>query len=435
MKRTKILVLSWEAWNGTNSFGNSYSSIFKNISQLEIANISCRYGRTDTNIVSRSFQITEKSILKSFISKSAAGHEILDSEFSNDIPLEKNGYNRSLWNLITWVRTHRFTLIFWLRDLIWFTKKWKCKELNRFIDDFDPDVIWIPVYYSTYMNDIALYLKKYTNKPMVSYISDDNYTLNQFSLSPLYWIDRLIKRPYIKKVIKNSKILYVITEKQRDEYKEIFGIECLLLWKGADFTSIVPTVPILNSPLKMVFMGNIGLNRWKSIVNIIDALKIINKDSIKLLLDIYTLSPLTDEIKSKLNIEGVSCLMKNIPSDEINAVFENSDILLHVEPTSLKYRLMYRLSFSTKLVDCFAAARCIFAYGGNTGSLDYLRRNDAGIIVSEKKEIYSTLLDLINDSDRIKSYGIKSFQCGLKNHNLSDIQTNLVQDLKRVINQ
>ena len=39
-------------------------------------------------------------------------------------------------------------------------------------------------------------------------------SLKQYSLSPMYWIDRLIKRRGVKRVIQNSEICYVITEKQ-----------------------------------------------------------------------------------------------------------------------------------------------------------------------------------------------------------------------------
>lgn len=50
---------------------------------------------------------------------------------------------------------------------------------------------------------------------MVGYISDDCYTLRQFSLSPLFWIDRLWKRRYVKRAIDECMLLYVITDRQK----------------------------------------------------------------------------------------------------------------------------------------------------------------------------------------------------------------------------
>ena len=47
----KVLILSNTPWREDNSFGNSFSNIFGNIPNLEIANIFFKYGEPDNNIV------------------------------------------------------------------------------------------------------------------------------------------------------------------------------------------------------------------------------------------------------------------------------------------------------------------------------------------------------------------------------------------------
>ena len=66
-KEIKILVLSYEPWDVTNSFGNSYRAIFSNIENIQVANIYCKYGRPNDEIITRAFQITDKSILQSIV--------------------------------------------------------------------------------------------------------------------------------------------------------------------------------------------------------------------------------------------------------------------------------------------------------------------------------------------------------------------------------
>ena len=95
-------------------------------------------------------------------------------------------------------------------------------------------------------------------------------------------------------------------------------------------------------------------------------------------------------------------------------LFQNNDILIHVEPTDLKNTLYYRLSFSTKLVDYFRNGRCIIAYGGFTGSMDYLTANDCGIYISAKDNLNDKLKLILTNPSLIKEYSNKCYNIGVK---------------------
>ena len=89
--------------------------------------------------------------------------------------------------------------------------------MTKAFDDFKPDIIFQPIYYSNYILRTALFIKEYTGVPMIGYISDDCYTLKQFRLSPLYWIDRFHKRRKVKKVFLSCEFVYVISDIQKTE--------------------------------------------------------------------------------------------------------------------------------------------------------------------------------------------------------------------------
>lgn len=226
----RILVLSNTPWANDNSFGNSFTNIFSGIPDLEFANIYCRYGKVDSELVSESFQITEKQLVKNLKNKSVPSGAVIPVHTdSNAAQTEKPaGFEVG--------QKKRWMLMFWARDLIWKIGRWCSPELKAFVDDFKPDLIFQPIYYSNYLTRIALFLKKYTGVPMVGYISDDCYTLRQFSLSPLYWLDRLHKRRKVKKVFESCEFVYVISEIQRKEYEQIFSKKCKVLTKCADFS-------------------------------------------------------------------------------------------------------------------------------------------------------------------------------------------------------
>jgi hypothetical protein len=76
----RILVISNTPWRDDNSFGNSYTSIFKGIKKIELANIYCNYGAPDNDLVAHHFQITEKSLI----------HNLLNPKYPSGRVVENN---------------------------------------------------------------------------------------------------------------------------------------------------------------------------------------------------------------------------------------------------------------------------------------------------------------------------------------------------------
>lgn len=422
----KILVLSSTPWASNNSFGNSFDNIFEGIEDIEIANVYCKYGKPDTTLASRFFQITEKSMLKNLKNpKVPSGQEVISDKSASSDAAEPKGADLA--------RKKRWTVMFWVRDLIWQIGRWKSPQLKRFIDDFQPDIIFQPVYYVRHMNRIASFIKKYTGVPMYGYVSDDVYTLKQFSLSPFYWINRFLCRAKVRKVVKQCEILYTISEIQRSEYEKIFKVPCKVLTKSANFDEAPEPKKEYNKPLQLVFTGNIGTNRWKSLAIIAESLKEINENGVKAEMKIYTGTPMTEEMKATLNIEGCSQVMGFVPSSEIPKIQSDADMLIHVESSDLKSRLAVRQSFSTKIVDYLKIARPIIAVGPkNVASIEHLIRNDCAIVADNKPELIEKLDEVISDNNKLTEIALKGYECGKKYHNKADYNKMLLQDFKKI---
>ena len=422
-KEIKILVLSYEPWDVTNSFGNSYRAIFSNIENIQVANIYCKYGRPNDEIITRAFQITDKSILQSIVKGTPSGKEI---NLKND---SKNVHDILTDTQTNFFRRHRFRLVFWARDLLWITGKWWSEELEQFVIDFNPDIIWCPIYYSVYLNQMAFYFKEMTEKPMVGYSSDDDYTLKQFNLSPLYWIERFIKRVYIKKTIDLCEQLYVITSKQKQEFDRIFGKNCKILCKGADFSGKMPFHESTKETINILFMGNLSDGRWKSILEVTEVLKRINREkgAIRFSLHVHSMTPLSKSVMRKINIKPF------IPDEAVDKAVRGADILLHVEPLDLSERLKFRLSFSTKIVTYLENASCILAYGGMTGTMQYLVDAKAGIYAGNMKKLYKILNYISENPQIIEMYRKRAWDCGMKRHDEKKIGKEIRFDLEKLI--
>lgn len=428
-----ILVLSNTAWNKDNSFGNSFSNIFEGIPNIKFANIYCRTGEPDNGFDMQYFQITEKSLIDNLRYKHIPSGRIVYHQDSTN--LERENLNKYEVPGFSQASKMRWQIMFWARDCIWKFGRWKSVQLLRFIDDFKPDLIFQPVYIKPYINDIALFIKKYTNVPMIGYISDDNYTLKQYRLSPLYWIDRLYNRRKVREVIEQCKLLYVISDIQKKEYEEIFTPPCKVLTKCADFTKTLPKWPLPNKKISLIYAGNLGTGRWKSLGLISKVIERLQNENYLITLDVYSSTPQTKRIKKELHKRGTT-LHGAVPYKYILDLEQQADILVHVEGLEKKNRLEVHQSFSTKLVDFFELGKCIFAIGTeDEASIYHLIKNDAAIVAKNEDEIYKKLKYIVMHPEIVLEYGEKAFLCGAKNHNKLYIQRMLMQDIEKVITE
>ncbi|WP_286156670.1 hypothetical protein [Bacteroides caecimuris] len=424
--KIKLLFISSTPWDDNNSFGNSFSNIFGGNDNYEIYNIYLSEGNSTSPLVKRKYQISFGEMVRSLKNpKFKPGKEIIDEQ-------ETENFSERGEAIFKKASIMRWQIMFWARDAVWATGKWKTPQLDEFIKSVNPDIIFQPIYYSSFVDEVGLYAKKLTGAPMVGYISDDCYTLRQFSLSPLFWIDRLWKRRYVKRAIDECMLLYVITDRQKSEYTEIFGNKCKLLFKGGDFNEPFQTHEI-QTPIKLVYTGNIGAGRWKTLAKLAEAIKDVNNGETIFEMKVYTATPISNEMRKSLDIKGACSLMKPVPVSQVAEIQRQSDIVVHVEPFALSERYKARLSFSTKIVDYLQSGRCILAIGWEeTGGIEYLRNMDAAITITEPSTIKSKLLEIKNDPSVITDYASKGYRCGKANHRIESIRSGLYADLKEV---
>jgi hypothetical protein len=121
-----------------------------------------------------------------------------------------------------------------------------------------------------------------------------------------------------------------------------------------------------------------------------------------------------------------------IATSEVMSVQQSADVLVHVEPTTKSERLFYRLSFSTKIVDYFYNSRCILGIGGKTATLDYLKDQDAGIVVYDLNDLEKSVLNLVENPEIINKYANKAWDCGQRNHQRSELKKMLLDDFLNV---
>lgn len=393
---------------------------------VELASVYTRAGTPDKEI-SQAFCITEKMLIRNLIKKTPVGIRVEGTENSEKSKVQSKKNEQRLFNFI---KSRRWRVFFWIQDFIWKIGKWKSPELRSFVEEYDPDVVFTLLTDSVILNKLILHVAELANKKLVLYAWDNNYSLKQFQLSPLYWIRHLKNRKSMRKVVDQTDLLYVISDVQKTDYEKAFNRECKILTKGADFSNDAPVKKDYNQPLQLVYTGNIGMNRWRSLDAIASALEKINENGVKVQLRIYTGNTVTAKISKALNKGESSFIMGSVSADEVLRIQDEADMLVHVESKDLKNKLLVRQSFSTKIVDYLKSARPILAYGPkDVASIRYFIKNDCGIVANDENELYEKLKLVVDDMNKLDLLAEKAYKCGRENHNKSDIHEMLRKDL------
>lgn len=422
----KILILSKEAWRDEQNGGNVLSNMFSNF-RADFAQIYCNEQEPNNSICCHYYQMTDKMMVDNIFHRRKVGR-VLNYEKTPSTTLAK-------------VESYKVTsrkiggsLIRVARELVWKLGKWDKKGITEFAKNFNPDIIFAPCYGNHYMQKLTVLVHDAIKVPMISYISDDFYSNNQIKFSPLFWINHWLLRNRTRKTFRHYSLVYTMTDEQKFLCEKEFNANMKILRKSGTFNSVNEKRSV-NTPIKFVYAGGIYLNRWKTLKVLVDAMRIINTDGVKIVLDIYTNNPLNKKMKKVINDGTTSTVHKAVSMEELRKIYHNSDVALHAESFDITNRQVVRMSFSTKIVDCLDSGCAVMAIcDPKQAGFAYLKRNDAAICVSDLSKLKSKLTEMVNNKNIILAYQRKAFELGRKNHLENEINAMLINDFNLFAN-
>lgn len=397
---------------------DTMSSLVASFPPENVASLSIRASKSNSKVAGRYFHIIEGRVIKSILHPSTiTGEEYTrsDNSYNEDIEAEEKRYSRTFG-------FGRFFLVL-AREILWKLGHWKSPALDLFVGDFNPDVLFFPIEGYIHFNRINQYIiKTYKPKRVVGYMWDDNFTYKQHRFDLLYFIHRYWLRKSVKSLIHSCDVVFAINPKMKRELDAEYGIESILLTKPIrDVITPEKTEP--REPIRMLYSGKLVIGRDKAIADIVDAIRIVNKEKQQVVLDVYTGTPLGSKMRARIDVPE-SCNLKGfVPQNKVLEEQQKADVLLFVESLT-KQDMSARLSFSTKITDYLSAGKCIWAVGNNDlAPIDYLKEEDAALVSSTKESILEQLQTIINNHEMISIYAQKAHECGIKNHNQQVIKT------------
>ena len=406
----KILIVSRGVWNDAGT-ASTLSNIFQNYDSAKLSQIYIETKKPNTRLCQSFFQISEYSLIKKIFKWRTRTGRRVDASYS-----ENSDVARKESSTMNYVREHRSFAYTMLREVLWHLNGWKSKELRAFIEEENPDVLWLAGSPLILMNRLSQYIVKKSRKPYCIYEMDDVYSYRNCGNNPFKYIYRFFLRRRVKKLIKGASQVFVISPKMKREFDSLFGISSIVLTKGIDYSNRLFRKVTPSLPVNMVYAGNLIYGRLSTVEKLASALDKINQQSHRLVLTIYTGTPVPDSIREKMTKNGSVIFHDPVPYAQVSEIIRLSDVVLFAESFDEKKKNIARLSFSTKLTDYLAEGKCMLAIGpGDIAPMEYLADNDAAITITNDLQIEEGLEYLISPGV-VEAYARKAYECGRRNH-------------------
>lgn len=405
----KVLIISHNPLTTYHNMGKTFLSLFSGFKKEELCQLYIYPSIPDVEACNSYFQITDKEVLRSYYTFSVKGKEIapdlnLHTEFTdeNEAKLYKNPKNKTALRCLA-------------RDWMWQFSHWYNKRLKKWLEKEKPTCIFVVPGEGKFIHNMALKISKKYRLPIVSYICDEYY----FVEKPKGFLNRIKQRALSKKIEKlYAKTTHIITicDELNVLYSKTFGVGATTVMTATGYP-IALEPQYCEQPTTIMYMGNLRLNRYRSLAEIGHALEELNQEqgsSYKL--KIYSAETEEKILSSLRTIPSVE-LCGFVTGEEFEKVFRSSEILLHTEAFDAQSVDFTKHSLSTKIGDTLGSGICLFAYGPvNIASIQYLRRNGCALVCTEKAALKQMLKKAFNDAEQRKAVCERALQTAKIHH-------------------
>ena len=361
------------------------------------------------------FQITDQRIVKRWMGKKIeTGKEFMREDLPDAWENNTAEVDGQAMKKAYKFGTGHTPLTHLLRGILWRKRFWNTKKLNEWLDAFKPEAVFLAWSDDYFILNIALYIAKKYNIPMIPCIGDDYYFNTRFSLNPFYWIYKSSYRRLVRKTLSYANSAFYISDKIRDKYNTEFNLHGETVY----LTSTVerrPFAPLNKENPVITYFGNIRMGRNHSLSDIADALREVNP---AYKLEVY--SGEKDETYTKVLSENPSIDFKGgVPYAEVRKRMAESDITVIVEGFEKADVDKSRYSLSTKAADALRSGCTILTYGSREcGIVEYMESTEASFVCTEKAELRATIERMFSADETRETYYEKQIQVTEAHHNL-----------------
>lgn len=407
MDYKKLLVISHNCFSKTGSNGRTLANYLMGWPKEKIAQMYIHLEYPDFDICDRYYCISDGAILKSILRRSSAGFVVQDE------PIKKSdsvsyGKKKSLKN----------SSMFLMRELAWRSKLWNAKGLEAWLNEFSPELILVQAGDAAFLFDLSIAISKKYKAQVVIY-NTEGYYFKKVSYLPENKISRCFypilnhnfKNAY-KRLISISKCEIYNCDLLADDYEKVFHSGSQVIMNTSEFTDENVFYP---KKEKIIYAGNLGLNRHKSLIEFANALKKVDSNMV---IDVYGKTS-NKNIEAELDACAGIRFHGFISYEELKQKIRESKYLLHVESFDSFYKEDLKYAFSTKIADSLAVGACLFIYAPqNMAVSQYFKHKNAAVLITEPEMLVDEIKRVLNDEQVVQNYSKNGRELAESNHNI-----------------
>jgi len=427
MKYPRVLVISNNCFSSSNSNGRTLGNFFMNWDSDCLAQLYIQAELPNSNVCKSFYRVTDYEILNAVLKFRSCGKVIKETEINLDSNNTRT--DKGLEKKINSSKEKKKPFMYILRNLLWYTNKWKTMKLINWIDNFQPEILLFQAGDSVFMYDIARKLSIEYKIPLIIYNSEDYYLKDRKSFSPLFHIQRTMLKKSFRKLMDKAKYVVYLCDLLKYDFDKIFKTPGETMMTAS---SLTPGFKKKDNELPVIsYLGNVGVERWRSLAEIGKMLQRINGNYY---IDVYT-QKLSLEAEEVFILQNGIRLKSSVSYGEVIEIMQMSDLLVHVESFSDFIKWDLKHAFSTKIADSLSCGTCLFAYGPEEiASVKYLKENDVACVVTDKENLEVKLRKIISDKILRKYYIEKALKLAQKRHNAETNSRRFEKVIRDVVN-
>lgn len=397
----KVLVISNNCFSKTQNMGKTLGSIFSSFPREALCQLYFYASIPDGDVCGDFFRISDYDLVRG-----KTGATVKPQ--STQALFENAGAQRA-YAMVN--RSHAAVKLG--RTFLWDIARWNSKALRRWIADMRPDMIFFASGDTVLSYKIVHKLRRWYDLPVISYICDDFYFAKPKDLLGKCY-HRMLKK-WMRKVFSSSVMLATICDSLGRVYSREFATAYTVIHTG---TSLQPGSGCQREKTEnLAYLGNVSLNRWRSLIEIGNALaeyNSVHKTAHRL--EIYSGCQEADVLEAFAQCPAI-CFGGRISYEKCLQVMGRSLAVIHTESMAPEDFARVKYSVSTKIADSLACGTCLFAYGSDElASIRYLKENQAAVVVERKEDLAQGLASVLNP--RVRGKTVAAAQAlAAKNHN------------------
>lgn len=409
----KVLVVSYNCFSYGGGTGRTIANLFWGWDKKSIAQFYMSNDIPDHDVCTNYYRVTDIDVINALKGKKTS--KVVYLKKFDHKNTKYNDNENALYDKLKEMKEKRKIKMKFFRSILWNMGLWKSDDYYRWIDEFNPDIVFVMAGENFFVDKIGLEISKRFRIPIVVYNCED-YQFKDYSIHGIYGIlfQNMLRRSFKKLIARTNHVIFN-NEPLMKLFMKRYRINASVIYISSILKSRYMDDP--KRPLTISYLGNLN-SRYISLVEIAKAIKNIDQN---LSLDVYG-KILTSE--AKYGIENCRELRYHgvVSYDEVQKIISRSDILVHSESFEPDAIIDKKYAFSTKIGDALASGSCLFVYAPKTNAaVRYLKKNKAACVVTDKKKLEIELRKLIQNEDLRAMYRQNALKAAVMYH---DIQRN-----------